>query len=112
MNGTLTLVQSGATLGHAEALVKPDPFDDALHMAGVRLERKTNVHSVTQMLAQGLGAIAGGELGGLAGFGSLGRALSALAGAIVGHVAVTYDVKLERPERGDDRGPMAVSDRR
>jgi hypothetical protein len=91
-----------------------DPVEDALHRVGVHLEKKPDVHPVTQMLAGGLGGIAGGQLGAIAGLGVLGRALASLAGAIVGHIAVTYDVRLERPDRDEDGkdSPMAVSDRR
>jgi hypothetical protein len=92
---------------------RTDPLEDALARVGVRLEKKPDVHPVTQMLASGLGGIVGGELGALAGLGLLGKALSSLAGAVVGHVASSYNVRLVRPaDAAAPSEPMAWSDRR
>lgn len=96
--------------------MKKDPLEEALEKVGVHLERK-DVTPLTQMIASGLGSIAGHVGGSLMGLGTIGKAVSSLAGAVIGHVAVTYRIHLERPKKQDDEGEvrestMAVSDRR
>lgn len=90
---------------------KADPLEEALKKVGVRLEKKPDVHPVTQMLGSGLGGIAGSIAGGYLGLGVIGRALVSLGGAVAGHVAVTYNVRFGR-ESDDRDSPMAFSDRR
>lgn len=93
--------------------MKKDPIVDALGKAGLELEKKPDVHPVTQMLAGGLGGIAGGHIGAMVGLGELGKALASLAGAVVGHIAATYDVRFaDRHDPDRPRSPMAWSDRR
>ncbi|HZU99389.1 MAG TPA: hypothetical protein VFF73_21960 [Planctomycetota bacterium] len=93
-----------------------DPLEEALEKVGVHLEKR-DVSPVTQMIAGGLGSIAGSFLGGrFLHLGTIGKALASLGGAVVGHVAVTYRVHFE-PRKyvaspPPPESPMAVSDRR
>jgi hypothetical protein len=92
-----------------------DPLEEALEKIGVHLERK-DVNPVTQMIASGVGSIAGTIAGSLLRFGTIGRAVTSLAGAVIGHVAVTYRISIEKPKADGEvstpPSPMAVSDRR
>jgi hypothetical protein len=99
--------------------VKKDPLEEALAKIGVHLEKK-DVNPVTQMIAGGVGGIAGSVLGGsVFNLGAIGKAVASLAGAVIGHVAVTYRIHLEKPAPRSDEpiseppeSPMSVSDRR
>jgi hypothetical protein len=90
-----------------------DPLEEALEKVGIHLEKKPDVSPITQMLSSGLGGIAGSVVGGLAGLGPIGKAVSGLAGAVLGHVFSTYHVRLVPPKsEGETESPMAWSDRR
>jgi outer membrane lipoprotein SlyB len=92
--------------------VQKDPLEAALEKIGVRLEKK-DVNPLTQMLASGVGGIAGQVVGGALKLGGVGRAVVSLLGAVAGHVAVTYRIHLEKPgTKATDEGIAAVSDRR
>jgi hypothetical protein len=82
--------------------MRKDPLEEALEKVGVRLEKK-DVSPLTQMIAGGLGGIAGSVGGSLLGLGTIGKAIASLAGAVTGHVAVTYRVRLEK--RGSTDAP-------
>jgi hypothetical protein len=103
--------------------MRKDPLEEALEKIGVKLERK-DVTPVTQMIASGVGGIAGQVAGSAMRLGGIGTAILGLLGAVVGHVAVTYRIQLEKPAaprtEGQDAGhgppatesPMPYSDRR
>ncbi len=93
-----------------------DPLEEVLEKVGVHLEKR-EVNPITQMIASGLGSIAGGIVGGhFFHLGTVGKAITSLAGAVVGHVAVTYRFHLEKPRADGEvdrpESPMTVSDRR
>lgn len=98
--------------------VKKDPLEAALEKVGVRLEKREDVNPLTQMIASGMGGIAGQVVGGsILKLGGVGRAVVSLMGAVAGHVAVTYRIRFEKPKTEEghvDRpeSPMVVSDRR
>lgn len=73
-----------------------DDLREALERRGVRVERR-EVGVVPQMVASGLGGIAGSALAHAAGAGWFGRALASLGGSIVGHLAATHRVRMARP---------------
>ena len=75
---------------------KTDPFEDALARVGLEAEKK-DVTPVTQMIASGLGGVAGSVASGAAGFGPVGRAVGSLFGAVAGHIAVTYRIHRKAP---------------
>jgi hypothetical protein len=89
-----------------------DPVSDAFERAGIHVERR-EAGPYEQMIASGVGGIVGTALAAAAGSGWIGRALASLGGSIVGHLAITHRVIIERP--GDDRrrpvadGPDAPS---
>lgn len=84
-----------------------DPLEEALEKVGVRLEKK-DVSPITQMIASGVGSIAGHVVGGsLLHLGTIGKAVTSLAGAVVGHVAVTYRVRFEKP-KAEDEGEVSA----
>ncbi len=97
--------------------MRKDPLEEALEKIGVKLERK-DVNPMTQMIASGVGGIAGQVGGSALNLGTIGKALLGLAGAVAGHVAVTYRIRFESPKAKDDEQidkpetPMAFSDRR
>ena len=99
--------------------MKKDPLEAALEKVGVRLEKK-DVSPITQMIAGGVGGIAGSVVGGsVLKLGAIGKAVASLAGAVIGHVVVTYRIHLEKPKAQGEEGqidqpdsPMSVSDRR
>ena len=97
-----------------EPVNNPDPLETLLDKIGVKLDKKPDVHPITQALAGGVGGIAGGALGGLAGLGPIGKAFAGLAGGIIAHIAVSYDVRLVKPgsQRDGADSPMSYSDRR
>lgn len=85
----------------------------ALRRRGVHVER-CDASVTRQILASGLGGIAGQAFAQASRFGPLGVAISALGGSLLGHFAVTHRVHLD-PARDRDPGPespMAYSDRR
>jgi hypothetical protein len=94
---------------------KKDPLEEALEKVGVHLEKK-DVNPVTQMIASGLGGLAGNIGGSMLKLGFIGKGILGLAGAVIGHVAVTYRIHLERPkdegEMAAPESPMPYSDRR
>jgi hypothetical protein len=104
----------GGTLHGGDCM--KDPLEEALEKVGVHLEKR-DVSPITQMIASGLGSIAGSVVAGhFFHLGTIGKALASLGGAVAGHLAVTYRVQLEKPrDQGEaDRpeSPMVVSDRR
>ena len=88
------------TIGWGAHMRKKDPLEEALEKVGVHLEKK-DVNPVTQMIASGLGGLAGNVGGSMLKLGIIGKGVLALAGAVVGHVAVTYRIHLERPKDQD-----------
>ena len=89
---------------------EPGPVEGSCGKMTVQIEKR-EPSMVVQMLASGLGSIIGGELAGALRWSPLGRAFGSLAGALVGHCAVTYRIVLgKKGESGTS--PMAVSDRR
>ena len=88
-----------------------DPIRDALGKAGIQLEPR-EATAVEQMVAGGVGGIAGTALGMAAGWGWIGKALASLGGAIAGHLIVTHRVRFERgPEPGEPAVPAPQAPR-
>lgn len=89
-----------------------DPIEDGLKRIGLHVERR-EASQLEQMVASGLGGIAGSAFAAVVGAGWLGKALASLGGSVIGHIAVTHRVTyepLQRPEAPE--GPMRWSDRR
>lgn len=83
-----------------------DPIHDALGKAGIKLEPR-EATAVEQMVAGGVGGIAGTALGMAAGWGWIGKALASLGGAIAGHLIVTHRVRFERGPEPEAPAPQA-----
>lgn len=83
-----------------------DPIEDGLRRLGVHVERR-DATPLQQMVASGLGGIAGSALAAVVGAGWLGKALASLGGSVLGHVVVTHHVTyepLQRPAGPSDAG--------
>lgn len=93
-----------------------DPVDEGLRRLGLHVERR-EASPLEQMVASGLGGIAGSALAAVVGSGWLGKALLSLGGSVVGHMVVTHRVTYEPMARRDvasdaPEGPTRWSDRR
>jgi hypothetical protein len=89
-----------------------DPLADALRPLGIEVEKR-EAGPIEQIVASGLGGIAGNLLGSAAGFGIIGRGLAAMAGSILGHLVVTHRVvEAPTPEPDGPGSPVRHSDRR
>lgn len=79
-----------------------DPITDGLNKAGIPVEPR-EASAVEQMVASGVGGIAGSALAAMAGFGWLGKAVASLGGAVLGHVVVTHRLKCDDKASGSPR---------
>lgn len=75
-----------------------DPVEGGLRTLGLHVERR-EASQLEQMIASGLGGIAGSAVGALLGAGTIGRALASLGGSVLGHILVTHRVTYEPPLR-------------
>lgn len=81
-----------------------DPISDGLRKVGLEVEPR-EASAVEQMVASGVGGIAGSALGAMAGLGWIGRSVASLGGAVLGHLVVTHRIK--RDERAAPLSPRA-----
>ena len=89
-----------------------DPVADALRPLGIEVERR-EAGPIEQIVASGVGGIAGNLLGSVAGLGIIGRGLAAIGGSILGHLVVTHRVvPAPTPAPDGPESPMKYSDRR
>jgi hypothetical protein len=96
-----------------------DPITDGLKNLGIKVEPR-EASPIEQILASGVGGIAGTAIGSMAGASWLGRAVLSLGGSLLGHILVTHRFVPDRPAtdrpltEGEDgeEGPSRWSDRR
>jgi hypothetical protein len=81
-------------------MTNDDPIGEKLNEMGIPVERR-DASPIEQIVAGGLGGMAGQLLGNALGFGVIGRSLFSIGGSIVGHLVVTHRVA-ERPRPAAD----------
>lgn len=80
-----------------------DPINKGLEQVGIKVEPR-EATAVEQMVASGVGGIAGSVIGSMAGLGWIGRALASLAGAVAGHLVITHRIVRDPTPEGREPG--------
>lgn len=89
-----------------------DPIGEKLNEMGIPIERR-DASPIEQIVAGGLGGMAGQLLGNALGCGVIGRSILSICGSIVGHVVITHRVaERPRPAAEGPPSPSGWSDRR